>query len=134
MAQRGRKSAASLAVVPPLRRVEAAAVRALPALPPEHLSDEMKVWWNAVMAKFELDHHHLLLLQAACEAWDRMQEARRVVAEHGISFQDRFGNWRQRPEVRIEDDAKRTFARLVRDLGLDFPKSSKDPGGVGWRY
>jgi len=119
MAQRGRKSAASLSVVPPLRSAEASPIRALPVPPPEHLSDEMKAWWTAVLAKFELDQHHLLLLQAACESWDRMQQARRVVAEQGISFQDRFGNWRQRPEVRIEDDAKRTFARLIRDLGLD---------------
>jgi P27 family predicted phage terminase small subunit len=133
MAQRGRKSAASLAILP-IRRDEGLPIRPIPpAPPPEHLSGEMKRWWIAVEAKFELDDHHRYLLQAATESWDRMQQARQVIAENGISFADRFGNVRMRPEVRVENDAKLTFARLIRDLGLDYPRAEKDPGGIGWR-
>jgi phage terminase small subunit len=93
----------------------------------------MKAWWDAVTRKFELDDHHRHLLQVACETWDRLTQARLAVAEHGLTYQDRHGNVRIRPEVKIENECRISFARLIRDLGLDHPKIEKEPGGIGWR-
>src|SRR5262249_26090542 len=35
---------------------------------PAHLSPAMQAWWNAVVRDYDLDPHHLHLLEAACDA------------------------------------------------------------------
>jgi len=66
-----------------------------------------------------LEPHHLRLLQAAVEAWDRYQQARAALAKHGLTFEDEKGMVRARPEVAIERDSRIAFARLIRELDLD---------------
>jgi phage terminase small subunit len=80
----------------------------------------MQAWWTSVAAEFELDRHRLHLLEAACGAWDRMEQARQAVAVHGLTFEGKDGP-RPRPEVAIERDARIAFARLLRDLDLPPP-------------
>ena len=88
--------------------------------PPDHLSDEAATWWHDVTRDYDLGPHHLHLLQAACEAWDRMQQARRALADHGgLTFADERGVIRAHPCVAMERDARVAFARLVRELDLD---------------
>ena len=119
MGTRGRKSAAELSVVQavPVRE------RPVPAenrpRPPGHLSEATKAWWRAVLQDYELEEHHRRLLQAAGEAWDRYQQARTALAEHGLTFTDDKGMVRARPEAAIERDSRIAFARLIRELDLD---------------
>lgn len=88
--------------------------------PPAHLSAEAADWWRDVLRDFDLAPHHLHLLQAACEAWDRMQQARQALADHGgLTFADERGVIRAHPCVAMERDARVAFARLVRELDLD---------------
>jgi hypothetical protein len=86
---------------------------------PSHLRQETAEWWAAVNREFDLEHHHRRLLRLACEAWDRGQEAREAIAEHGSVYVDRFGQPRARPEVAIERDSRISFARMLRELALD---------------
>lgn len=92
--------------------------------PPGHLSKQGKDWWLWVTNEFELEEHHFKLLTAACESWDRTQQARRRLKKYGLTYQDRFGAPRARPEVSIERDNRLAFARLLRELDLDI-----DPPG-----
>lgn len=88
--------------------------------PPEHLSDEAAGWWRDVMRDYSLEPHHRHLLRAACEAWDRMGQARTALADHGgLTFTDERGVIRAHPAVAMERDARIAFARLVRELDLD---------------
>lgn len=87
--------------------------------PPRHLSDESRAWFALVTRDFDLESHHLKLLQAACESWDRAQQARQLLATEGVTFTDRHGHIRPHPAVNIERDSRALFARLVRELGLD---------------
>jgi hypothetical protein len=87
-----------------------------------------------VTSTWALDEHHVRLLQLAGEAWDRAEQAREALAEHGVTFLDRFGSPRARPEVAIERDARIAFARLLRELALDVessPGDSRPPGISG---
>src|SRR5215218_3170208 len=119
MGTRGRKSAAELAVIHTApTREQAHSVSRVPE-PPEHLSDQTAAWWRAVLQDYELEPHHLRLLQAAGEAWDRYRQARSALAEHGLTFTDEKGMVRARPEAAIERDNRIAFARLVRELDLD---------------
>jgi phage terminase small subunit len=72
-----------------------------------------------VVQTYELEPHHLKLLLAACEAWDRREEARKALRKHGLTYIDRFGQPRARPEVAIERDSRIAFARLLRELDLE---------------
>jgi P27 family predicted phage terminase small subunit len=89
----------------------------LPA--PSHLKAATKRWWKAVTEEFALEPHHLRLLQLAAEAWDSAQAARAVIQAEGMTYVDRFGSPRARPEIGIERDSRLAFARLLRELALD---------------
>ena len=98
---------------------------------PAHLSASAKKWYSEVVRDFELADHHLRLLQAACEAWDRMQGAREALAENGTTYTDRFGAPHARPEVGIERDSRTAFCRCVRELGLDLEPPEARPKRIG---
>lgn len=104
-----------------------------PDFPPAHLRPETASWWKAVVVEFDLEQHHLRLLRLACEAWDRGQEAREAIAQHGSVYVDRFGQPRARPEIAIERDARISFARLMRELALDVdgPDEAGRPPQIG---
>lgn len=113
-----RKSAAALAVVVPTPEPPPATGASTP--PPDHLSESARAWWGEVLRNFDLEGHHLRLLQSACEAWDRMTQAREALKLHGaLTFTDDKGTIRAHPCVAIERDARVAFARLVRELDLD---------------
>jgi phage terminase small subunit len=98
--------------------------------PPKHLRPATQRWFAHVIEHYELEPHHLRLLQLAGEAWDRAEQAREALAEHGMIFMDRFECPRARPEVAIERDSRIAFARLVRELDLDVdppPQPSRGP-------
>ena len=101
--------------------------------PPKHLSNETSLWWKQLVEDYALEPHHLRLLRLACEAWDRCQQAREAIEEHGLTCQDRFGQVRTRPEVQIERDSRIAFARILRELALDVsePGESRPPTIAG---
>ena len=49
--------------------------------PPDHLSSAAAAWWRDVLRDYSLEPHHLHLLQAACEAWDRKGQAAAELAQ-----------------------------------------------------
>jgi hypothetical protein len=73
-----------------------------------------------VNADYALSDTNRRVLTAAAEAWDRMAQARQALEEAGsLTYDDRFGAPRARPEVAMERDARIGFARLVRELALE---------------
>ncbi len=102
---------------------------------PVHLRAATRKWFADVLDDFELDEHHIRLLTLAAESWDRGEMARESIAEHGMTFVDRFGSPRARPEVAIERDSRIAFARLLRelDLDVDLPADTRPPALRGNR-
>lgn len=104
---------------------ETAALRA-----PKHLEKPTQLWVKSVISDFDLEEHHFKLLVLAAEAWDRANAARRVVEVEGLTYNDRFGQPKARPEVAIERDSRIGFARLLRELaldGVDTPETPRPP-------
>ena len=97
--------------------------------PPKHLRPATKKWFAAVLEDFDLEPHHVRLLTLAGEAWDRCQSAREYIDANGLTFEDRFGQPKARPEVAIERDSRIGFARLLRELALDVepPAEARPP-------
>src|SRR5262249_10117746 len=76
--------------------------------PPEHLSPAMQAWWRKVMQDYALDEHHLRLLEAACDAWDRMVQARETLREEGLTVTTKHGS-KKHPAADIERDSRLAF-------------------------
>jgi len=87
--------------------------------PPAHLKTGGKKLWQEVTAKYELEAHHLRLLESACGCWDRVTEARAALRKDGAFVPDRFGQLKEHPAAKAERDNKILLMRLVRELGLD---------------
>ena len=95
---------------------------------PPHLEPETKAWWGWVVSTYRLEQHHLKLLVLACESFDRSVAAREAIGEQGLTYTNRHGEPRPRPEVSIEKDNRLSFARLLRELDLDCePPSGEKP-------
>ena len=86
---------------------------------PQHLTEATRVWWRAVVREYTLEPHHMRLLQAAGECWDRLQQARALLDRDGIVIEGREGGMRPHPAAAIERDSRIAFARLIRELDLD---------------
>jgi phage terminase small subunit len=72
--------------------------------------------------------YHLLLLQAAAEAWDRYQAAREQLDREGLVIPGRQGP-KPHPAIAVERDSRLGFARLIRELDLDVePPASERVG------
>jgi len=99
---------------------------------PGHLRAVTKKWFRLVLAEYDFEPHHLKLLTLVCEAWERAQDAQVVLSKEGLTYNDRFGCPRPRPEVKIKEQAEIIFARLIRELNLDIepPKSPGRPPGL----
>src|SRR6266436_7213680 len=123
MGQRGPKSFAERIAIKANRAAARTDVRA----PPTHLSQEAKRWWVDVVARFGIESHRYQTLQAACEAWDLSQLARRALAKQGVSYRDGKGMWRSRPEVAIARDARTAYLRAVKELKIDASPASSSP-------
>jgi len=87
--------------------------------PPKHLSLAARRWFTDISTEYELGSHHVKLLVAAAESWDLCAKATAAIAKHGLTYEDRFGAPRPRPEVAIARDARAAFVSCVRALGLD---------------
>jgi phage terminase small subunit len=91
----------------------------------------MVSWWLEIVVEHDLKSHHLRLLRLGCEAWDRAQQARKLLDAEGITFTDKNGDPRSRPEVAIERDSRTAFGRIVKELNLNAP-GPKQYNSIGW--
>lgn len=85
---------------------------------PKHLRNETKTFWLSTVRNYELEEHHLKLLSAACEVWDRATQAREAVEQAGAYFTNRHGEIKPHPALSVERDCRALFARLIRELSL----------------
>lgn len=103
---------------------------------PKHLKPETAAWYVEVLTDYQLEEHHRRLLLLAGESFDRGTAAREAIDKHGLTYTNRHGEERPRPEIAIERDARIAFARLLRELGLDVdggPEEARPPRVAGYR-
>ncbi|MBY5563599.1 P27 family phage terminase small subunit [Rhizobium leguminosarum] len=91
-----------------------------PPRAPKHLRPATRKWFRNVVEEWDLDAHHHHLLTLACEALDQTESCRETIERDGQTFTDRFGQPKERPEVSIMHNSRLAFARLIRELDLDF--------------
>lgn len=101
--------------------------------PPATLGKAGKAYWKTVFESFEVERHHVDLLESACHQLDRAESSRAVIASEGVTTIDRFGQARVHPAVEAERQAHLTFCKLQRELGLDVlpPEQTRGPRRPG---
>lgn len=93
--------------------------------PPPHLSRRCKTFWRAVVGAYELEPEHLEILRRACEASDRVDQARVLLDKEGLTTTDRYGQVKAHPAAAVEIQNRRALAALIAQLrlGEDAPGS-----------
>lgn len=86
--------------------------------PPDHLSASSRELWLSTTANFTLEDTELHLLRLACEALDRADQARLILAEEGLISTGRYGQKLSHPATGIERDSRFAAARLFKQLAL----------------
>ena len=91
--------------------------------PPRDLSPEGKKLWYRIFASSDMDEPAVILLDSLCRSWDRVQQARAIIARDGPVLIEKTaaGNEKTRmhPACQIERDAAATMMRAWRLLGFD---------------
>lgn len=97
--------------------------------PPAGLKAAGKRLWQHIAESFELEEHDLILVTSLCETLDRKNQAEKELKVAGnLTFTNRHGEERQRPQVGIIRDCNILLARLRRELGLsEIPDDSRPP-------
>ena len=96
---------------------------------PTQLTPESRKLWRETLAGYELEPHHLKLLESACRAWDRIVQAQEQINKDGAYFKDRYDQFKPHPALEVENKNRNMFMRLIRELALDIepPKESRPP-------
>lgn len=96
--------------------------------PPEHLSDESKEQWTVLVDEYGFEAQSLLVLMTALESYDRMRQAQEQITMNGMTYLDRFGQTKPRPEIQIERDSRAAYWRGLKELGLNLETIRSGPG------
>ncbi len=88
--------------------------------PPSDLSKEAAGLWQSLATEYDIsDAGGLLLLNVAMEAFSRMREAQKLLAEFGPITTDAKGLMKPSPAIAIERDSRRGLLSAMRQLNLD---------------
>ncbi|MEK6594778.1 MAG: P27 family phage terminase small subunit [Pseudomonadota bacterium] len=86
---------------------------------PMHLKAGARRMWEKLRADYCIDDAAgMALLQAACEAYQRAQEARELIDKDGAVQPDRFGQLKAHPACAIERDGRGQMISALRALRL----------------
>jgi phage terminase small subunit len=89
--------------------------------PPAHLSDRAKALWSALVPDRARSIGRLTLLQAALEALDRADSARKTIGTGGLTTTTKTtGALHIHPLVKVEREARQQFARIWEQLSFGF--------------
>lgn len=88
--------------------------------PPGHLSAAAKALWRRLLDDYHLDDAGgRLLLASACEAFDRLHQARRILRREGPVIRDRWNQPKPHPACGVERDARNQMHAALRLLKLE---------------
>ena len=94
---------------------------------PRHLSVHMRSWVASILDRYEIEEQNFSVLICAAEAWDRLQQARKVIQKRGLTYSDRWGAPRMRPECAVERDSRIAHVRCLRELALESEAVADEP-------
>src|SRR5690242_544455 len=86
---------------------------------PSGLSARSTAFWTDVTEMWVIeDPAARTLLELACVALDRGEQARALLDAEGLTITDRYGQMKPHPAASVEHQARLAVARLLRELRL----------------
>jgi P27 family predicted phage terminase small subunit len=88
--------------------------------------------WRQLRDEYSIDDAGgLVVLAAACEAFDRMRAAQTILRAEGLTTMDRFGQTKAHPMTLTERDSRAQMLAALKQLNLDLEplKSVGRPAG-----
>jgi P27 family predicted phage terminase small subunit len=83
--------------------------------------------WKDVTNNWELDESMIILLTVALEAFERLQQAKRILDKTGLIIKTPSGQVKKNPCVEVEKVSRQNFLMAWRMLNLGI----ESPGAVG---
>lgn len=97
---------------------------------PKHLKKAGRELWEHISKTYELEAHHIVLLNSLCETLDKKNLAEAELRKAGaLTFKNRHGENKPHAAVAISRDCNILMARLTRELNLseEEPPDTKRP-------
>lgn len=99
------------------------------------LSKEAESLKNGILADYTFDDQaSLAILQTACEAYDAMHKAQRIVDKDGMTVQGDRGGTKAHPLLSVIRDSRAQFLMAIKALKLDTSVSEGKPVGRPTEY
>ena len=96
---------------------------------PKHLSADAKGWWRKIARDYSIeDQAGLLLLQTACECFDRMKGAQAAIERDGPTVRGSAKQIAAHPLIAVERDARGQMLSALKALNLDLEPLRDGPG------
>jgi phage terminase small subunit len=86
---------------------------------PPGLRPPTRRWFRDVIARWQLEQHHERLLALAARAYDEAEAAESAYRHEGMVVRQPSGRLAPHPGIAIAAEARRTYARMIRELDLD---------------
>ena len=80
------------------------------------LDAESKAFYDKITSEFELNSAGRQLLEVACYTLTRWRQAKEILDQEGLLMPGNIA--RINPAAKIEHDARLSFARFLKELGL----------------
>lgn len=96
---------------------------------PRHLDPDGKRLFRTICAQFglESDDRALHWLTIACEQFDRMKDAARIIAEQGATVRDRYNGTKANPALAVESRAAKTHALALTEALKEAERGKRAP-------
>jgi len=87
--------------------------------PPKHFPADLRRWWSWHVEEFLLEESEQQLLTMMGDTWQTYLALGESLKRAGtMTYEDRFGCPKERPEISAMNRARTIFARLRRELNL----------------
>jgi P27 family predicted phage terminase small subunit len=98
--------------------------------PPEHLGPDGRELWKRLISEYTIDDQQgFVLLQSACESFDRVKAAQAEIERFGLVVQNSAtGAIKANPAATIERDARASMLAALKALRLDVEIIPGKPG------
>ena len=84
------------------------------------ISTEARRLKKKIVEEYDIDDAAgLRILETACEAFDRMRQAQKVIQADGMTVKDRWNQIKAHPLCSVERDARAQFLAALKALNLD---------------
>jgi hypothetical protein len=97
--------------------------------PPPKISAHAQEFFSAVVDRYDLEAHHLVVLRGVVQQMTVAEHAAEILSDQGICCLDRYGIPREHPMVSVERRARAEVRAGIHQLNLQTFEAIATAGG-----